>query len=109
MKQIPSSRPSAKPRIAVIGAGASGLTTAKCLLDEDLEPVVFEQAKAIGGVWTYDEAREDGGSLAYRSLRTNTSKHLLAYSDYPFPETTADFPNRAHVLTYLADYDDHFH
>ncbi|MFL5801719.1 MAG: NAD(P)-binding domain-containing protein, partial [Roseiflexaceae bacterium] len=91
-----------------IGAGACGLTTAKCLLDEDLEPVVFEQTSAIGGVWTYDEAREDGGSLAYRSLRTNTSKHLLAFSDYPFPDTTADFPDRADVLTYLHDYADHF-
>ncbi|MFL5804190.1 MAG: NAD(P)-binding protein, partial [Roseiflexaceae bacterium] len=70
MKPQPSSRPSAKPRVAIIGAGACGLTTAKCLLDEDLEPVVFEQTSAIGGVWTYDEAREGGGSLAYRSLRT---------------------------------------
>jgi dimethylaniline monooxygenase (N-oxide forming) / hypotaurine monooxygenase len=108
MKRIPSSRPSAKPRVAVIGAGACGLTTAKCLLDEDLEPVVFEQTKAIGGVWTYDEARDDGGSLAYRSLRTNTSKHLLAFSDYPFPDATADFPERADVLAYLHDYADHF-
>ena len=108
MKRIPSSRPSARPRVAIIGAGACGLTTAKCLLDEDLEPVVFEQAKAIGGVWTYDEAREDGGSLAYRSLRTNTSKHLLAFSDYPFPDTAADFPDRADVLMYLHDYADHF-
>ncbi len=30
-------------RVAVIGAGVSGLATAKCLLDEGLEPVVFEQ------------------------------------------------------------------
>src|SRR6266545_583285 len=108
MKRTPSSRRAAKSRVAVIGAGACGLTTAKCLLDEDLEPVVFEQTSAIGGVWTYDEAREDGGSLAYRSLRTNTSKHLLAFSDYPFPDTTADFPDRADVLTYLYDYADHF-
>ena len=44
MKRLPSSRPSPKPRVAIIGAGACGLTTAKCLLDEDLAPVVFEQA-----------------------------------------------------------------
>ena len=109
MQQVPSSRRSTKPRVAIIGAGACGLTMAKCLLDEAIVPVVFEQASAIGGVWTYDEARPDGGSLAYRSLRTNTSKHLLAFSDYPFPETVPDFPPRAAVLTYLHDYADHFH
>ena len=32
--------PSLKRRVAVIGAGVSGLAAAKCLLDEGLEPVV---------------------------------------------------------------------
>ena len=37
--------------VAVVGAGISGLITAKCLLDEGLDPVVFEQAAQIGGLW----------------------------------------------------------
>lgn len=99
---------SGNPRTAVIGAGACGLITAKCLLDEGIEPVVFEQSKKIGGLWNYSEDLPDGGSLAYRSLRTNTSKQMMALSDYPFPETLPDFPNRAEVLQYLNDYIDHF-
>lgn len=99
---------SGNPRTAVIGAGACGLIAAKCLLDEGIEPVVFEQSERIGGLWNYSEALPDGGSLAYRSLRTNTSKQMMALSDYPFPETLPDFPNRAEVLQYLNNYVDHF-
>ena len=95
-------------RTAVVGAGACGLIAAKCLLDEGIEPVIFEQSEKIGGLWNYSEDLPDGGSLAYRSLRTNTSKQMMALSDYPFPETLPDFPSRAEVLQYLSNYVDHF-
>ena len=95
-------------RVAVIGAGVSGLAAAKCLLDEGLEPVVYEQASQIGGLWNYDEALPYGGGVMYRSLRTNTSRHTLAFSDFPLPETTADFPSHREVLQYLHDYAAHF-
>jgi dimethylaniline monooxygenase (N-oxide forming) len=95
-------------RAAVIGTGACGLIAAKCLLDESIEPVVFEQSEKIGGLWNYSEDLPDGGSLAYRSLKTNTSRQMMALSDYPFPENLPDFPNRAEVLQYLNDYVDHF-
>jgi len=55
-------------KIAVVGAGISGLVTAKCLLDEGQDPVVFEQAAQTGGVW--GEVGE--ASLLYPTLRTNT-------------------------------------
>ncbi len=38
-------------RVAVIGAGSSGLTSIKCCLDEGLEPVCFESGDDIGGLW----------------------------------------------------------
>ena len=79
--------PSLKRRVAVIGAGVSGLAAAKCLLDEGLEPVVYEQSPQIGGLWNYDEALPDGGGVLYRALRSNTSKQTLAFSDFPLPET----------------------
>lgn len=37
-----------KKRIAVIGAGASGLTAIKCCLDEGITPVCFERTEYIG-------------------------------------------------------------
>ena len=94
-------------RVAVIGAGASGITSAKCLLEEGIEPVVFEQSSEIGGVWKYAEGAVKGG-IAYRSLKTNTSKRMMAFSDFPYPNTAPDFPSRAEVLQYLNDYTDHF-
>ena len=95
-------------RIAVIGAGVSGLAAAKCLLEEGLEPMIYEQAPQIGGLWNYDEALPDGGGVMYRSLRTNTSKHTMAFSDFPLPETAPDFLPHIEVLQYLRDYAAHF-
>lgn len=40
-------------RVAVVGAGVSGLAATKCCLDEGLEPTCFEQSQDIGGLWRY--------------------------------------------------------
>ncbi len=87
-------------RVAVIGAGAAGLTSARWLIDAGLEPVVFERTRAVGGLW-----RPDTG-LAYRSLRTNTSKQKTAFSDLAFDAALPDHPYRDEVLAYLERYAD---
>ncbi|NXL21495.1 FMO5 monooxygenase, partial [Setophaga kirtlandii] len=61
-------------RVAVIGAGASGLCALKCCLDEGLEPTCFERSKDIGGLWRFEEHPEDGRASIYRSVIINTSK-----------------------------------
>ena len=38
-------------RVAIVGAGASGLSAIKCCLEEGLEPVCFEKTGSIGGLW----------------------------------------------------------
>ena len=40
-------------RVAVIGAGSSGLVATKCCLDEGLEPTCFERSEDIGGLWRF--------------------------------------------------------
>ena len=107
-QQAMVSSPTEKRRVAVIGAGVSGLAAAKCLLDEGLEAVVYEQAAQIGGLWNYDEDQPDGGGVMYRSLRTNTSRQTLPFSDFPLPESAPDYPHRSEVLQYLRDYSAHF-
>jgi dimethylaniline monooxygenase (N-oxide forming) len=91
-------------RVAVIGAGMSGLVTARALQDEGIEPVVFEQATNIGGLWNYRDDAPNGGGPAYRSLRTNTSRQVMALSDFPLDAHLPDFPARADVLAYLLTY-----
>ncbi|XP_063796317.1 flavin-containing monooxygenase 5-like isoform X2 [Pseudophryne corroboree] len=41
-------------KVAVIGAGASGLTSIKSCIDEGLEPICYEKSEDIGGLWRYN-------------------------------------------------------
>lgn len=40
-------------KIAVIGAGVSGLGAIKSCLEAELEPTCFEKGNDIGGLWKY--------------------------------------------------------
>ena len=40
-----------KMKVAIIGAGASGITAIKCCLDEGLQPACYERTHDIG--WFY--------------------------------------------------------
>jgi len=93
-------------RVAVIGAGSSGITAAKGLLDEGIEPVLFEQTDRIGGNWVFRP--EESHASVYRSTFINTSREIMAYSDYPMPESLPDFPHHSHICQYFEDYVDHF-
>ncbi|NXJ82068.1 FMO1 monooxygenase, partial [Trogon melanurus] len=98
----------ARMRVAVVGAGASGLTAIKCCLDEGLEPTCFEQSQDIGGVWRYTEHIEPGRPSLYASVISNTSKEMSAYSDFPYPEDFPVFLPNARLLDYLRLYAKHF-
>uniref|UniRef100_A0A8C5D5N1 Flavin-containing monooxygenase n=1 Tax=Gouania willdenowi TaxID=441366 RepID=A0A8C5D5N1_GOUWI len=91
-------------RVAVIGAGPSGLTSVKACLDEGLEPMCFESSHDIGGLWRYKEKPEPGRANVYQSVVINSSKEMMAFSDFPpLPE----LPNNMHhteVLKYLRLY-----
>ncbi|KAM9324727.1 flavin-containing monooxygenase 5-like [Gastrophryne carolinensis] len=95
-------------KVAVIGAGASGLTAIKCCLDEGLEPVCFEKTEDIGGLWRFKDVPEKDRASIYQSVIINTSKEMMAYSDYLMPE---DYPNYMHnskVMDYFRLYAERF-
>ena len=50
LEQGRSHRAAGRRNVAVIGAGVSGLTTTKSLLEEGLEPVVYEQSSHLSFV-----------------------------------------------------------
>ncbi|XP_012721901.2 LOW QUALITY PROTEIN: flavin-containing monooxygenase 5 [Fundulus heteroclitus] len=95
-------------RVAVVGAGSSGLVCMKCCLDEGLEPVCFESSDDIGGLWRFKENPEPDRASIYHSVIINTSKEMMCYSDYPIP---AHFPNFMHnslIMDYFRMYANHF-
>lgn len=54
-------------RVAVIGAGVSGLAAIKCCRDEGLDVICFERRHDLGGVWNYTETVQPGQSNVARS------------------------------------------
>ncbi|XP_058516124.1 flavin-containing monooxygenase 5 isoform X2 [Ochotona princeps] len=93
-----------KKRVAVIGAGASGLSSIKCCLDEGLEPVCFERTNDIGGLWRFQENPEEGRASIYKSVIINTSKEMMCFSDYPIPDHFPNFMHNSQVLEYFRMY-----
>ncbi|XP_040216086.1 flavin-containing monooxygenase 5-like isoform X2 [Rana temporaria] len=95
-------------RVAVIGAGCSGLTAIKCCLEEGLEPTCFEKSGDIGGLWRFKDVPEDDRASIYNSVIINTSKEMMCYSDYPIPEDYPNFMHNSKVLQYFRQYGEHF-
>uniref|UniRef100_A0A8C6T8I6 Flavin-containing monooxygenase n=1 Tax=Neogobius melanostomus TaxID=47308 RepID=A0A8C6T8I6_9GOBI len=95
-------------RVAIIGAGASGLTSIKCCLDEGLEPVCFESSDDIGGLWRFKENPEPDRASIYHSLIINTSKEMMCFSDYPIPGHYPNYMHNSFIMDYFRSYADHF-
>lgn len=96
------------PRVAVVGAGSSGLACIKICLDEGLEPFCFESSSEIGGLWRFKDSPEPERSNIYQSLVVNTSKEMMCFSDFPMP---AEYPNymlNSQLLQYFTLYAEHF-
>jgi dimethylaniline monooxygenase (N-oxide forming) len=91
-------------RVAVIGAGPSGLVAAKHALEAGFEPTVFEAADALGGQW-HSAAPHSG---VWPGMRTNTSRAMTAFSDLPAPAGHPLHPLATQIHAYLGTYADAF-
>ena len=94
------------PHVAVIGAGAAGITAIKELIDANVSVVGYDKADRVGGLWVFEST--SGLSPAYSSLHLNTSKGRTEFADYPMPAEWEDYPAATKVAQYLADYADTF-
>ncbi|GFP81784.1 flavin-containing monooxygenase FMO GS-OX-like 4 [Phtheirospermum japonicum] len=111
--------------IAVIGAGAAGLSAALELRREGHRVVVYEREAQIGGTWAYtpetesdpmgiDPTREVIHSSLYASLRTNLPREVMGFRVYPFlvsgkpGRDPRRFPGHTEVLEYLRDFAEEF-
>ncbi|CAK8689456.1 unnamed protein product [Clavelina lepadiformis] len=102
-------------RIAVIGAGAAGLCAARHLAcSKKFKPTVFEGTDRVGGTWVYTDRTEkdENGypvhSSMYNDLITNLPKQVMAFPEFPFPDSLPSFLHHTNVLGYLENYSHHF-
>jgi hypothetical protein len=94
-------------KIAIIGAGCSGLAAIKMLTEAGLTDLVcFEKNDQIGGNWVYTAG--DGHSSVCETTHLISSKYLSQFSDFPIPADYPDYPSHAQILAYFQDYARHF-
>ena len=97
---------SAGATACIIGAGASGITSAQVLAARGIDFDWFEIGSEIGGNWRYDN--DNGVSSAYRSLHINTSRQAMEYAAMPMPDSLPDYPNHWQIADYFDSFVDHF-
>jgi dimethylaniline monooxygenase (N-oxide forming) len=91
-------------KVAVVGAGPSGLVAARFLKSEGFDPVLFEQGEGLGGQWSGDVQH----SGIWPSMHTNTSRVLTQFSDLPHAPGLPAYPSNQDIRNYLGRYADQF-
>ncbi|KAK8123082.1 hypothetical protein PG984_011752 [Apiospora sp. TS-2023a] len=108
-----------KKRVAIIGAGLSGLVACKECLSEgadggvEIVPEVFETRPEIGGQWAYqaepDKATGELHSSIYDGVVLNSCRDTTGFSDFPIdPARHGDYFSHWQMHQYLLEYADHF-
>jgi len=90
-------------RVAIIGAGCSGLTAIKGLVEAGIgEVVCFEKNHRLGGNWAFEPT--EGHSSVMETTHLISSKKLSEFSDFPMPDDYPDYPDHRQVLAYFEAY-----
>jgi 4-hydroxyacetophenone monooxygenase len=87
------------PRVAVIGAGASGLCAAIKMREQGIAFKIFERNQVVGGVWpvnTYPEAGCDVPS------------HYYSFSFRPNPNWSRYYSKAEEIAAYMKDCAEHY-
>ncbi|GFP98930.1 probable flavin-containing monooxygenase 1 [Phtheirospermum japonicum] len=85
-------------RVAIVGAGISGLLACKYAASKGLNPVVFEAQDQVGGLWNH----------TIESTRLQIPKETFQFSDFPWPSSADTFPHNTQLRDYLQSYAQHF-
>lgn len=64
-------------RVAIVGAGVSGLASVKCCLEEGLQPTCFERSDDLGGLWRFTVSGCLCVCLSQRGLTQETGSQGL--------------------------------
>ncbi|MEO1088463.1 MAG: NAD(P)-binding domain-containing protein, partial [Acidobacteriota bacterium] len=89
---------------ALIGAGPMGLAMARNLLRFNIPFEGFEVHSDVGGLWDIDGPR----STMYESAHLISSKTMTEFTEFPFPDDVADYPDHRQVRDYFRAYAERF-
>ncbi|OQD63605.1 hypothetical protein PENPOL_c009G10667 [Penicillium polonicum] len=108
-------------KVAIIGAGPSGLVTAKTLLHNfprgTFSPIIFDSQDKVGGLWSSHHHSSNQVNTPPVTLdprmRTNLSRFTVAFSDLAWESVIPDadvpnFPQARQVGEYLAYYTERY-
>jgi len=95
-----------RKKVCVIGAGPSGITAAKNLIDEGHDVKVFDLGSEVGGNWVFNE--KVGHSSVFETTNIISSKTLSQYMDFPMPNDYPDYPSHWQLAEYFQSYAKHF-
>ena len=93
-------------KVAVIGAGPSGITAIKNFIDEGFDVTAFERCDGVGGNWRFNDP--SGHSSVFETTHIISSKYTSFYEDYPLPDDASDYPSHKELLSYFNGYAEHF-
>ena len=96
-------------KVCVIGAGPSGITAIKNLIDKGLDVTAYDFNQNVGGNWIYNE--KSGHSSVFETTNIISSKTLSQYEDFTFDDfdkTIPDYPSHDQLRRYFQAYAKHF-
>lgn len=93
-------------RVAIIGAGPSGITAIKNFADQGFEVTAFDRCGGVGGNWRFNDP--SGHSSVFETTHLISSKYTSFFEDFPLPDSAPDYPSHKELLSYFNAYSDHF-
>ena len=90
--------PPTETRVAIVGAGAAGLSAGAALKHVGLKPVLFDKDEQVGGTW----------ARRYDRLHLHTVRRFSGLAHYPIPRTYPGYVPKDMFAAYLQEYADHF-
>ena len=93
-------------KVAIIGAGPSGITAIKNFADQGFEVTAFDRCEGVGGNWRFNDP--SGHSSVFENTHLISSKYTSFFEDFPLPDSAPDYPSHKELLSYFNAYADHF-